>query len=250
MAKKPPKPPRIPDPPDPSVWENATVLTPTPSTAVPEMISDGGGLPFHRDAPYERFEPLDADDPPVRALLEQIELGRRRAQPTRLLRPKAAPPPMDDNTKLQGWRVLARTEDEILYARGRPPRLLTVAVKRGRRDTWTCIGVSAARPLRAIRDGSRASSWRLDPTQPVDPESTELRILLTEQSKATGVLAEDRLLTPELYVDENRIVVRLYVRPLDGYVGGTRRHETPVIVKLPEPVGDRQVLDGALYEPD
>lgn len=246
---KPSKPPKIPDPPSPGVWNSAPVLTPAPSTAVPEVISDGGGLPFHRDAVDVPFEPLDPSDPPVIALLDQIERGRKRAQPSRLLRPKATPPPMDDATKLQGWRIIAQTDDEILYARGRPPRLLTVAVRRGGRGKWECIGVSSARPLRAVREGSRASSWRLDPTQPATPESTELRILLTEQSKATGVLADDRLLTPELYLDDDRVVLRLYVRPLDGYVGGTRRHETPVIVKLPEPLGDRPVVDGALYEP-
>jgi hypothetical protein len=42
------------------------------------------------------------------------------------------------------------------------------------------------------------------------------------------------------------------VRPIEGYVGRAGKpgkHETPVIVRLPEPLGDRQLLDGALYEP-
>lgn len=230
------------------MWQRAAVLSTEPAPLVPELISDGGGLPFPPDAVNLPFEPLDPEDPPVVALLTQIELGRRQAQPQRLLRPRKAPPPMDAATLLQGWRALATAEDEILYARGRPPQLLTVAVKRNRKGVWSCIGVSAARPLRAIRDGVRASSWRVDPTQTPAADATELRLLLTEQTKATGVLAADRLLTPQLYADDDRVILRLYVKPLEGYVGGTRRHETPVIVQLPEPLRGRTVVDGALYE--
>lgn len=214
----------------------------------PALISDGGGLPFPPDSLERRSDALDPSDPPVVALLEQIEFARRQAQPQRLLRPKQAPPPLDDNTKLQGWRELARTEDEVLYGRGRPPRLITVPVKRGLRNRWKPLGASSGRPLRASRDGIRASSWRVDPTQLPGSDATELRLLLTELTKATGRMADDRLLAPDLYLGDDELILRLYVKPIEGYVGGTRRHETPVIVRLPEPVGARRLVDGAVYE--
>jgi hypothetical protein len=34
---------------------------------------------------------------------------------------------------------------------------------------------------------------------------------------------------------------------LEGWQAGTRRWETPLLVQLPEPVGDRTVVDGAIY---
>jgi len=109
------------------------------------------------------------------------------------------------------------------------------------------MGVSNSRPLRAVRDGVRASSWRLDPSFPPGPGDTELRILVTERTMATGTPAAKRLLEPELYLDERLAVLRVYVRPLEGYVGRTIRYETPVIIRLPEPLGTRELVDGAVW---
>jgi hypothetical protein len=236
-------------PPPPEAWAHAPTLIAQASTPEPGLISDGGGLPFAPDIPFQPFAPLDPGDPPVAALIVQIDRGRRQAQPTRILRPKPKPPPIETTQKLTGWRELARTEDEVLYGRGRPPQLLTVAVRRGRLGKWAPLGASNSRPLRAIRDGVRASSWRLDPTFGLSPELIALHILVTEQTMASGTPVEDRLLTPDLHLDSERVVLRVYVQPLEGYIGRTSRHETAVIVALPEPLGPRQVIDGALYEP-
>jgi hypothetical protein len=236
-------------PPAPEAWAHAPTLIPQGSTPEPGLISDGGGLPFAPERPFEPFAPLDSHEPPVAALLVQIDRGRRQAQPTRPLRPKPKPPPVETAEKLNGWRELARADDELLYGRGRPPHLLTVAVRRGRLGRWAPLGASNSRPLRAIRDGVRASSWRLDPTFGLGPDLTALHILVTEQTMASGTPVEDRLLTPDLYLGSERVVLRVYVKPLEGYIGRTSRHETAVIVALPEPLGRRQVLDGALYEP-
>jgi hypothetical protein len=236
-------------PPAPEAWAHAPTLIPQGSTPEPGLISDGGGLPFPPDRPFQPFAPLDPREPPVAALLVQIERGRQQAQPTRLLRPKPKPPPIETAEKLTGWRELARIELRLRHGRGRPPHLLTVAVRRGRLGRWAPLGASNSRPLRAVRDGVRASSWRLDPTFALDPSLTALQILVTEQTMASGTPVEDRLLTPDLYLGSDRLVLRVYVQPLEGYIGRTSRHETPVFVALPEPLGRRHVLDGALYEP-
>lgn len=213
------------------------------------MVGDGGGLPFETEATMMPFEPLDPSEPPVAALLTQIDRSRRLAMPQRLMRPRAMPPALTIEQKLAGWRVLASTDSEILYGRGRPPRLLTVSVARNRLGRWSSMGVSNSRPLRVTRDGIRASSWRLDPDFELTPETRELRILLTEQTMASGKLADDRLLTPEIYLNESELMLRMYVRPIEGYVGRAQKWETPVIIELPEPVRSRRVVDGALYEP-
>ena len=43
------------------------------------------------------------------------------------------------------------------------------------------------------------------------------------------------------------MVLRVYVKPLAGYVGRTFRHETPLIVRLPEPLRARELIDGAVW---
>jgi hypothetical protein len=237
-----------PKPPAPEAWERAPIVEPVAAPDQPELVSDGGGLPF---APARASAPapaLDASDPAVSALLTEIDRGRRLAQPARLLRPRARPAPVAVADRLAGWRELARTDTEALFGRGNPPQLLTVAVRRGPRNRWSPLGASNARPLRAVRAGVRASSWRLDPSFDAGPDAIELRVLVTERTMASGTPAADRLLEPELHLDSERAVLRIYVRPLEGYVGRSAKHETPVIVRLPEPLGNRELIDGALYE--
>lgn len=240
---------QAPKTPAPEVWEQAPRLETVAGAAEPALVSDGGGLPFEPARTLSPPTPLDPADPAVQALLTQIDRGRQQAQPTRLLRPRAKPAPMDPAEKLAGWRELARNDDEVLFGRGIPPQLLTVAATRGMRNRWSPLGASNARPLRAVRDGARASSWRLDPTFEAGPDLQELRILVTERTMASGTPAAGRLLAPDIYLDEQRVVLTVYVRPIEGYVGRAGKHETPVIVALPEPLAGRELIDGALYQP-
>ncbi len=241
--RSPPKPPGAP------AWASAPLLETVPGPAQPQLISDGGGLPFDPATLTRAAAALDPQDPAVAALLLQIDRGRQQAQPARLLRPRAKPAPLAPEAKLEGWRALARDGEQALFGRGAPPRLLTVAVRCGRGGRWEPLGASNSRPLRAVRDGVRASSWRLDPTIRLDPDSPVLHILVTERTMASGTPVAERLLAPELYIDSEAALLRVYVRPLAGYVGRAGRHETPVRVALPEPLGGRAVLDGALFEP-
>jgi hypothetical protein len=236
-------------PPPVEVWEQAPRLETVVGSREPATISDGGGLPFEPARASAPATTLDPADPAVTALLAQIDQGRRQAQPTPLLRPRARPPKMELSEKLAGWRVLARTDDDVLFGRGTPPQLLTVAASRGLRNRWSPLGASNARELRAVRDGVRASSWRLDPTFELQADARELRILVTERTMATGAPVSGRLLAPDLYLDDQRAVLRVYVRPIEGYVGRTGKYEAPVIVQLPESLGGRELVDGALYRP-
>ena len=226
------------------------MLEPLPGPRYPDLISDGGGLPFPPAALAGSPAPLDPEDPAVAALLAHLTA---RATPKRVSRAPwkrgAATPPAPAPPSLNGWRLLARTDDEVLFARGLPPQMLTMAFRQdGRRRTWACFGSSAARPLRAARDGIRASSWRPDPTREPQPDDTILRVLVTEQTFSGGQRADSRVLAPDLHLDADQLVLTVYVTPRQGYVGGARNPETPIRVELPEPLGLRRLIDGALAE--
>jgi hypothetical protein len=212
----------------------------------PELISDGGGLPFPPAALNLAPGGLDREDPPVGALIAHLagRSGAKRASRMPWTRDTAAPP---TPASLEGWRMLARSDDEALFGRGIPPELLTVAVRLdARRHTWAFVGSSRARPLRATRDGIRASSWRLDPSTAPEPGETVLRVLVTEQTFSGGQRADGRVLAPDIYLDENQLVLTLFVTPRQGYQAGSPNPETPVRIALPEPVGHRRLIDGAL----
>jgi hypothetical protein len=216
-------------------WERSVVLQALPAPYPPGLVSDGGGLPFPPTAPGGPAGQLQPDDPAVAALSAQIA---RQKTP-----PGGSPVPGVDE-----WRMLARNDDEVLFGYGVPPHLVTVAMRRdGRRHAWISAAVSTGRPLRATRDGVRASGWRLDPTRAPDPEDTVVRVLVTEQTWAGGKRADTRLLSPDFHADADELVLTMFVTPRQGFQVRSPNPETLARVTLPQPVGRRRLIDGALY---
>jgi hypothetical protein len=108
--------------------------------------------------------------------------------------------------------------------------------------------VNERRPLRAAREGIRASSWRLDPTHELAPDDNVLRVLVTEQTYSGGQRARGRVLAPDLHVNDEELVLTMFVEPKLGFQARVPNPETPVRVALPHPVGARVLVDGARYE--
>ncbi|MGD1051805.1 MAG: hypothetical protein ABR947_12130 [Solirubrobacteraceae bacterium] len=252
---------REPKPPSEREWETSVVVEPRRAPRHPAMISDGGGLPFPPSALDAPPAPLDPQDPAAAALIAHLaaRAGARSPAPKRPSRApwrrRASPEPQAATQQaaipgVDGWRLLARTDSEALFGRGLPPSLLTVAVRReSPRRGWIYAGSSAARPLRAARDGIRASSWRLDPDHEPSPDDEVLRLLLTEQSFSGGQRADSRVLAPDVYIDDDTLVLTMFVTPRPGFQWGSNNPETPVKVALGEPVGLRRLIDGALVRP-
>jgi hypothetical protein len=64
------------------------------------------------------------------------------------------------------------------------------------------------------------------------------------------VRAGGRILPPELCADDRGMTLRLFIKPQEGFQNLVRGRETPVRVALPEPIGGRELVDGALWETD
>ena len=230
--------------PDERDWERSAVLETRPAQRYPELVSDGAGLPFPPTTLVGPPPPPDPADPAAAALLAHLA---SRAAPKRSARTLfKRPAPAKATPSLDGWRALARSDSEALFAQGAPPQLLTATVRRGTMGRWSYLGSSTAGPLRATRDGIRASSWRLDPTHELDPEDTMLRLLVTEQAHASGKRADGRVLAPDMHAVDEELVLTVFVTPRQGFQNGLPNPETPVRVSLPHPVGARRLIDGAL----
>ena len=221
------------------------MLEPRPALRDPELVSDGGGLPFAPASLAGSVAPLDPEDRAVEALMAQIRRSAAKNASRASSNPEAAAPSLD------GWRLLARADDEVLFGRGRPPQLLTVSVRKdGPRGAWICAGASAARPLRATRDGIRASGWRPDLSREFNPEEAVLRVLITEQTWAGGQRADRRLLAPDLHASDEDLMLTMFVTPRGGFQVRSPNPVTPARIVLPHPVGPRRLIDGARYNPE
>ena len=227
-------------------WERAEELRPRPAARHPELVSDGAALAFPLRALAQQPTPLDEGDPAVQALRQYVASRAKPKRSSRVKRGDAPDAQQQQQQGVEGWRVLAREEGEVLFGLGVPPRLLLVTMRKRALRGWTCTASGMAKSLRAAREGIRASSWRVDPTHEAQEDDTTLRVLLTEQAFAGGQSAEGRVLEPELYMDEEELVLRLFVSPRPGYQMATRNPETPVRVALRERVGARRLVDGAL----
>jgi hypothetical protein len=227
-------------------WERSAVLEPRDAPRVPELISDAGGLAFPPSALDEPFKPLDPRDPAVERLAVWLQ-GDAGSSPLRKNEQQIGGRP--SSVSLDGWRLIARTGNEVLFGRGTPPDPVMVAVQKdARRGAWSRLDKTAGRPLRVTRDGIRASSWQLDPAHEASADETVLRILVREQTYAGGKRADGRVLDPDLYEDEHQLILTMFVTPLEGFQMRRPNPETPVRVALAQPVGGRELIDGALYD--
>ena len=91
------------------------------------------------------------------------------------------------------------------------------------------------------------ATWRVDGR--LDRSSSELPVRVQERSCANGMTADGRTAPPEVTYDDSQVTIAIHVRPMGGDVECPSNPETPLTVRLREPVGSRGVVDGAALPP-
>jgi hypothetical protein len=103
-------------------------------------------------------------------------------------------------------------------------------------------GACIVRPF--VGDGVVAS-WKLDPSAvSPGPSSTSLQVLVNDSQCAGGRSPEGRLHEPQVRVLSDAIVVTFIAAQLDGFQTCPSHPAVHRTIRLPEPLGDRQLLDG------
>jgi hypothetical protein len=97
--------------------------------------------------------------------------------------------------------------------------------------------------------GPQPARWAFAPGQEISAETTEFVALVTEVECASGQSGAGRVVGPELEVTDDSIVVEFRVRPLGGVQSCPGNPPTPVVVRLDQPLGERQLLDGGSDPP-
>lgn len=91
------------------------------------------------------------------------------------------------------------------------------------------------------RRSTEPAQWRIDDTFEVEPSSTEIPILVTEADCASGRLATDRIHV-DIDYSESAVTIDIEVKPLGGSQS-CQAVETPFVVRLREPLGERVLVD-------
>jgi hypothetical protein len=102
---------------------------------------------------------------------------------------------------------------------------------------WTGFGPGA----------TSTASWRIDGS--VDPAATEVPLMVNENACASGRTAEGRIEEPDVDYRRDAVVVTIRVRERSGDQDCPGNPDTPYVLRLDEPVGNRALLDGGQRPP-
>lgn len=96
-------------------------------------------------------------------------------------------------------------------------------------------------------EGMEAGRWELGPEQQVGRDTESFEALVYEQACASGASPEGRIVEPGVIPLDFSMIVILGTRPPPGPQTCEPGPPATVLVRLPEPLGDRQLLDGSTF---
>ena len=227
-----------------SAADTAPSAVPPPFVAGDDFLC--GGLPISSDALEARLPISDIDEHGRSALSEAT---------------------WDDGSPLDlpaadGWYVVASTEELVgvmrdvdvvadLVSPGIDPdrEVQTVAwVDDASNLAPGWYGASSG-PCALTADLGDLTVPGIEFQLPPDPDSDELRLLVTEESCNSGMDAEDRIEVLSLEETDSEVRLILGVQPEGGIQACPSNPATPFTVSLSKPLGDREVLHAGLATP-
>ena len=146
------------------------------------------------------------------------------------------------------WYILGEPTDTALLVNRTNDRISSMSL-RMEDGSWNWAGAHSGGPcplFYATPEGLNPVDWRFDPAVPApEPTSTSLRVLATERSCVDGREIGDRLLGPQVVMTADEVRVAFAAKPPPGQdFTCPGNPEIPLTVELPEPLGDRIVVEG------
>jgi hypothetical protein len=147
----------------------------------------------------------------------------------------------------EDWLMLRETADEILLVHSGADEVSFMEVSRAD-DKWVWSGAVSVGscPLHYLTpQGLNEVDWRLDPEAQLDTNATTVTVLVTERTCVGGQEVGDRLLDPQVVLTEDALRIAFAAQPPNGDLFTCQGNpETRVTVDLPEPLGDREIIEG------
>jgi hypothetical protein len=97
----------------------------------------------------------------------------------------------------------------------------------------------------ADEDDAQPARWAPAADADLSPQSTAIEVLVNEVGCASGEPADGRIATPEISYEDDAVVITIRVVPRPGPQTCPSNPDTEYTVELDEPLGERELLDGA-----
>lgn len=149
------------------------------------------------------------------------------------------------------WRFVQRTPNRAVFVAQLENAWACIVVG-PQGDEWTTLEESETAELDIVlSDELGAARWKPASGKP-PPDATQLDVLVSEQECASGSYATGRIAPPLVEYRPETLTVTFGIRRFRSLLGGITCQSnpwTPAILTLPEPIGDRTLLDGSVYPP-
>lgn len=150
----------------------------------------------------------------------------------------------------EGWQLLHSTDQSAqLVARATDGNLAFMYLSNDA-SGWSWSGSSMAgdecRLRFVVPDELNTVEWRIDPEGPeLTEESTSIAVILNERECVGGIEIGDRLVGPQVVMTDTQVFVAFAAqRPPGDAFTCQGNPDTPHVVDLPEPLGDRLLVEG------
>ena len=116
-------------------------------------------------------------------------------------------------------------------------------------EAWSWNGSGGCIP-RAVRTYIPAAEWSLDEESPPPERNAEsIVVRFQERSCSSGRQPYPRLQRPEVRYLKGRALIAFYVKPRRGPQTCQGIRSLPYELKLPRPLGGRELYDAGTYPP-
>ena len=235
------------------LWVVGLLLAPAAyaSPGADPVIRDWPEWPYRVSCLAGAFDPITAFSAPARA--EQGPQASARAL-RRFLNAGLLP-----RLPRHNWRLAIDKPRELQFLNGHPGAELESGDElewlrlRRSRGRWRMVNYSSWCPLISVEKGEWATTWFLADNQPkLAPDTQRIHVYVgarCSKKENPAALAEE----PQFHEIAGKLVMTIWLRPQrfdpvviceEGLGPGP-----PLTVDLPEPLGDRELVDGGTFPP-
>jgi hypothetical protein len=149
------------------------------------------------------------------------------------------------------WRQVAASPGRVSFASGRLEQgLFWLTAEETSPGQWSVVGNLDECTARSIREGEAAIAWGLAKGQRLDRKTRRIEVELHSSGACDGGRSRNDAAEPRFRRISRKLVLTIWLKPLPpGNYTCERRREGPLSLKLPGPLGRRQLWDGGSFPP-